>query len=378
MRSALALCLLMTCCKGGKGQPTDAAVATSAASTTPAPTKPAVDAAQLGKLLRQGAAGDTTTVAVASIFAAQNLEGFTDVESTEPSVIAIQEGTIAFNEKRLPANVMKATFVTVNREAGKKRTLCILIAGAYDAEFSMWRSVIGSTCESTAALKDIAKWKKRNSFVLEAASGEAVPEPPASPYTMETVHAPANLPGHIVCNDTAVAWTERSGGDAEAIWLYEKGASRLLLDKARSYYIALTDQAVVYSTLDGDVVRVDRATAATKTLASHQNDPRGIVADDQFAYWANFGDLGQANGSIMKVPLAGGAPVPVARAQSQPMELALSSTDLFWETDSERRLFERTNQSVAQGRRVARHSREGHRGPRSARHRRRQLFLDGG
>ena len=144
------------------------------ATSTPAPS--ASDLAKLAELLRLGASGENTTASVAAMFAVEQMQGFTTVESTQPLVLGLQQGEVTFKQRQLTANVMKAQFVTVNREAGEKRKLCIIIAGAYDAEFTMWRVVEAVTCDDKIAGKKIESWKRLNAFVQKAVAGDAIPD----------------------------------------------------------------------------------------------------------------------------------------------------------------------------------------------------------
>src|ERR1041385_788666 len=54
------------------------------------------------------------------------------------------------------------------------------------------------------------------------------------------------------------------------------------------------------------------------------------VWDGQFIYFAGF-----FNGTIYRIPVAGGALVPLATGQSYPSSLVLDGTKLFWGTDSQ-------------------------------------------
>jgi hypothetical protein len=59
------------------------------------------------------------------------------------------------------------------------------------------------------------------------------------------------------------------------------------------------------------------------TLASGQDGPRGIAVDQFNVYWANQGSGDGPDGSVMAVPLAGGATTTIATGLWQPFGLAL-------------------------------------------------------
>ncbi len=102
-----------------------------------------------------------------------------------------------------------------------------------------------------------------------------------------------------------------------------------------------TDDAAVYWTnsgtsagdyKDGSVVRVPLAGGSPTTLASHQNNPVAIAVHGGNVYWASYGSwkVPYDNGAVLKVPAAGGAITTIAAEQRHVTAIAVSNEDVYW------------------------------------------------
>ena len=67
-------------------------------------------------------------------------------------------------------------------------------------------------------------------------------------------------------------------------------------------------------------------------LASGQNSPQDIAVDGTSVYWVNFGTVTNNNkdGTVMKVPIAGGTPMQLAGGQTMPRRLVVDATSVYW------------------------------------------------
>jgi hypothetical protein len=70
--------------------------------------------------------------------------------------------------------------------------------------------------------------------------------------------------------------------------------------------------------------------ATATVLAMGQPSPTTIVSDGVNVYWVNNSPNGGVTRSVMKVPVGGGTPVPVATNLLQPMYLAVDATHAYW------------------------------------------------
>ncbi len=82
----------------------------------------------------------------------------------------------------------------------------------------------------------------------------------------------------------------------------------------------------------GTIVKVPLAGGAPTVLASNQAAPLAIVVDGANVYWANEGTSANAyaDGAIMAVAFDAGTPVALASAQANPTRLIVNQGNLYW------------------------------------------------
>ncbi len=135
------------------------------------------------------------------------------------------------------------------------------------------------------------------------------------------------------------------GADAEAD-AHAGGTAVVLASSQDSPFAITLDATSVYWTnlgplgggkaairLPGSVVKMPIAGGTPTTLAGGQVGPVCIAVDATSVYWCDQGtcpsDGGACNGAVMKVPLGGGAAVPLASVL-RPDGIAVDSTNIYW------------------------------------------------
>lgn len=92
--------------------------------------------------------------------------------------------------------------------------------------------------------------------------------------------------------------------------------------------IAVDAESVYWTSADeGTVMKVPIAGGAPVALATGQDSPLGIAVDATHVYWVNEG------GTVMKVPVAGGPPSAIADGQLKPKDIAVDATSVYWTND---------------------------------------------
>jgi hypothetical protein len=136
--------------------------------------------------------------------------------------------------------------------------------------------------------------------------------------------ATASLPESIAVDGTSAYWTEPT-----AIKKVAKtgGAPVTLVSGLNNPYGIALDENNVYFTVDGDVRRVPKEGGAVTVLAQNQGFvvPMKLAIDATHLYWPDFDAM-----QVMKLPLAGGAPVVLATAPEKVSTVALHGDTAFF------------------------------------------------
>jgi hypothetical protein len=84
--------------------------------------------------------------------------------------------------------------------------------------------------------------------------------------------------------------------------------------------------------LDGTVMKMPLAGGTPTAIATGQALPTGIATDGVNVYWADLGTAANnyADGSIVMVPIAGGTTTTLATAQAAPQWVAVAASVVYW------------------------------------------------
>jgi hypothetical protein len=143
----------------------------------------------------------------------------------------------------------------------------------------------------------------------------------------------------IALDKTSVYWIDRAasptlqklplaGGNAQQL-ATGIGASSIAVDASHVY--ASVDDSGGSGT--GSIVKVPIAGGAAVTLASGQLNNGELAIDNTYVYWADLGDgtqMHNTDGSIMRVPKAGGSVVTLAANVDGPRSLVLANNYVYF------------------------------------------------
>jgi len=92
------------------------------------------------------------------------------------------------------------------------------------------------------------------------------------------------------------------------------------------------DDTTVYWTNwgDGTVMSAPRGGGPTSTIAMDQKSPDAIALDDDYVYWTE-----SSGGTVNRAPKSGGAVQQLASDQAQVIGLAVDATNVYWATQTD-------------------------------------------
>jgi hypothetical protein len=116
------------------------------------------------------------------------------------------------------------------------------------------------------------------------------------------------------------------------------GPTTLASGQLLPWAIAVRDGFVYWTTAQGTVMKVPSGGGTAVTLASGQLNPSSVAVDSENVYWTNSGSnpcqweatsCASSDGSLVKAPIGGGAPVTLAAGLCTPDSIALDATNVY-------------------------------------------------
>jgi len=145
-------------------------------------------------------------------------------------------------------------------------------------------------------------------------------------------------PGAMALDQANVYWSDGalSGATLQKVPLAGGTAQQLATGIWASNIVV--DASYVYASLDdssgtGSIVKVPIAGGAAVTLAPAQLNNGQLAIDSTYVYWVSLGDgtqMNNTNGSVMRVPKAGGTVVPLAANVNGPRSLVLANNFVYF------------------------------------------------
>jgi hypothetical protein len=155
--------------------------------------------------------------------------------------------------------------------------------------------------------------------------------PPPSQASLVTLAWGHTCPWAMAIDATNVYWTDcgdpsggyvmtvpKAGGAVVALATGDR-LSGIAVNGSNVYWVAANSDSS-----SGMIMTVPVGGGISAAIASQSGEPSHLAADSAYVYW---GEL--LVDEVMKAPLAGGAPTPVASAMS-PFQIAIGDTAVYW------------------------------------------------
>jgi hypothetical protein len=139
------------------------------------------------------------------------------------------------------------------------------------------------------------------------------------------------LPLHIAVDTENIYWTTETelrkmplSGGAPTTIATGYGAPQSIVAAGEYVYFTASPAKLVRAAIaGGDVVELIDESATNAAFM-------GLALDATHLYWASRGAVGAGNGSVLRMPIKGGAVTTLATGQADPTQIAVGTTHVYW------------------------------------------------
>ena len=170
-------------------------------------------------------------------------------------------------------------------------------------------------------------------LLVACTSDPAQPPPPAcgTPGLSNQLAVTQNQIVSLALSGGELYWLDLGGVGAVATDASAAGGE--IVDATALGGTIATNNSTVYwadGVFPAGTVDSVSATGGSRTTIAATDEPIGIAIDATNLYWSTFGSSDNAVGTIVKQPLAGGAPTVLAQSLSTVGPIAIDATNVYW------------------------------------------------